>query len=227
MRDYANEICLFALSAAILAIPSGDPLGIMGFLSAVVVTCASASRMSLRIATQIAFLICSCFSFSFLAFLPVIVYFLMHERYWILHLLWLVPIAVWCLFDWPVLEGVWLLVLCCVSCVLAVSNRRLVSERKGLTHAYDNLRERMVTIADGANDSSEDASESEHMTTLFEDLSPRESAVAQLVAEGLDNREISQRLFLSEGTVRNYISSILSKKGLENRTQIAVMYYTS
>ncbi len=42
---------------------------------------------------------------------------------------------------------------------------------------------------------------------------------------GLNNREIAAKLFLSEGTVRNYLSSILEKLQLRDRTQIAVLYY--
>ena len=45
-----------------------------------------------------------------------------------------------------------------------------------------------------------------------------------LVAEGLDNRDIAARLFLSEGTVRNRISAILDKLGLTNRTQLAILW---
>ena len=47
----------------------------------------------------------------------------------------------------------------------------------------------------------------------------------ELVAEGLDNKEISARLYLSEGTVRNHISSVLQKLALKNRTQLAIAYY--
>lgn len=61
----------------------------------------------------------------------------------------------------------------------------------------------------------------------FTCLTEREYEVARLVAEGLDNREISAIAYLSEGTVRNNISSILSKMNLKNRTQIAVAYYKS
>ena len=53
-------------------------------------------------------------------------------------------------------------------------------------------------------------------------LTERERSVVDLIAEGLDNREIAAALHLSEGTVRNHISMILAKLGLRNRTQIAV-----
>lgn len=56
-------------------------------------------------------------------------------------------------------------------------------------------------------------------------LTDRERAVVILIAEGLDNKEIAGKLYLSEGTVRNHISAILQKLALKNRTQIAVYYY--
>ncbi|WP_028509098.1 response regulator transcription factor [Ruminococcus sp. NK3A76] len=57
------------------------------------------------------------------------------------------------------------------------------------------------------------------------DISEREQEIITLVAEGLSNKEISSKLFLSEGTVRNYLSTILEKLGLRDRTQLAVFYY--
>ena len=56
-------------------------------------------------------------------------------------------------------------------------------------------------------------------------LTEREREVVRAVADGLDNREIADALYLSAGTVRNHISSILAKLGLKNRTQIAVFFY--
>lgn len=58
----------------------------------------------------------------------------------------------------------------------------------------------------------------------FSELSPRETEIVRLIAEGLSNQQIAERLFLSNGTVRNHISAILEKTGLEHRTQIAVMW---
>ena len=55
------------------------------------------------------------------------------------------------------------------------------------------------------------------------DISPRELEIIRLIAEGLSNREIASELFLSEGTVRNYLSSILDKLSLRDRTQVAEM----
>ncbi len=59
---------------------------------------------------------------------------------------------------------------------------------------------------------------------FFKELSPRETDIVRLIAEGLSNRQIADTLFLSNGTVRNHISAILEKTGLEHRTQIAVMW---
>lgn len=57
------------------------------------------------------------------------------------------------------------------------------------------------------------------------DISEKEQRIIELVAEGLSNREIAEKLYLSEGTVRNYISMILEKLQLRDRTQLAVFYY--
>ena len=55
-----------------------------------------------------------------------------------------------------------------------------------------------------------------------EPLTEREVEVLRLVAQGLSNQEVSKRLFISERTVGNYVSSILSKLHLANRTQAAL-----
>lgn len=55
-------------------------------------------------------------------------------------------------------------------------------------------------------------------------FSEREFQIIESISRGLSNREISKELFISEGTVANYITSILNKTGLEHRTQIAIYY---
>ena len=54
-------------------------------------------------------------------------------------------------------------------------------------------------------------------------LTKQEHKILELIAEGLTNRQIGVRMFLAEKTVKNYVSSILSKLGLESRTQAAVL----
>ena len=56
-------------------------------------------------------------------------------------------------------------------------------------------------------------------------ISERELDIIRLIANGYSNKEIAAELFLSEGTVRNYLSSILDKLQLRDRTQVAVFYY--
>lgn len=54
----------------------------------------------------------------------------------------------------------------------------------------------------------------------------RELSIMEQIAKGLSNKEIAKKLFISEGTVANYITSILNKTALEHRTQIAIYYLT-
>ncbi len=60
-------------------------------------------------------------------------------------------------------------------------------------------------------------------TDVAADLTEREREVLQLVGRGLSNADIAERLFLSEGTVRNYVSAVLTKLGVTDRTQAAVL----
>ena len=64
-------------------------------------------------------------------------------------------------------------------------------------------------------------SEKSKDAAVFADLSSQELRVLALIADGMTNREIAGRLFLGEGTVRNYVSSLLSKLDLSNRAEAA------
>jgi two-component system, NarL family, response regulator DevR len=57
----------------------------------------------------------------------------------------------------------------------------------------------------------------------LEQLTEQELTLLALIAEGLTNRQIGEQMFLAEKTIKNYVSSILSKLGLERRTQAAVL----
>jgi DNA-binding NarL/FixJ family response regulator len=54
------------------------------------------------------------------------------------------------------------------------------------------------------------------------DLTPQERRILDLLAEGLTNRQIGERMFLAEKTVKNYVSNLLMKLGMKRRTEAAV-----
>jgi DNA-binding NarL/FixJ family response regulator len=60
-------------------------------------------------------------------------------------------------------------------------------------------------------------------TMITHNLSDREIEVLSLIGRGFSNNQIAQKMFLSEGTVRNYVSAILAKLGVSDRTQAAVL----
>ncbi|RVW06766.1 response regulator transcription factor [Rhodococcus spongiicola] len=64
---------------------------------------------------------------------------------------------------------------------------------------------------------------SERTTDPLAELSDQERAVFDLIGEGLTNREIAERLFLAEKTIKNYVSRLLAKLGMQRRTQAAVL----
>lgn len=100
-------------------------------------------------------------------------------------------------------------------------------------HTPDQLKQMILSIYNGVNLIDEQVYEkfmdigirpNENFNS--KNFSQREMEIIEAVAEGLSNREIAGRLFISEGTVKNYISSILDKEGLSHRTQLAVYYLT-
>ncbi|MDP4093735.1 MAG: response regulator transcription factor [Bacillota bacterium] len=82
----------------------------------------------------------------------------------------------------------------------------------GGTVLHSNVAAKVVNAFTGTNSKSQDA----------QMLTQREIEIARLISEGLSNKEISNKLFITEGTTKNHITNILSKLGLNHRTQIAL-----
>ncbi|MED2974921.1 response regulator transcription factor [Fictibacillus sp. B-59209] len=88
----------------------------------------------------------------------------------------------------------------------------------GNTVMQDVVLEKLKSNIDGSK-----KAETKIDASLFTE---REMGIMALIAKGFSNKSIAKQLFISEGTVANYITSILGKTGLEHRTQIAIYYLT-
>ena len=100
-------------------------------------------------------------------------------------------------------------------------------------HTPDELKQMIISIQNGVNVMDEqvfnkivDIGIKPNDNFNRSNLTSRELEIIEAVAEGLSNKEIAAKLFLGEGTVKNYISNILDKEGLSHRTQLAVYYLT-
>lgn len=100
-------------------------------------------------------------------------------------------------------------------------------QNRGAVHMAGDIQTgEAVHMADDAL-TTEEAQINNRMVGIFEQqgITEKEYEIIVLAAEGYNNREIAAKLYLSEGTVRNYVSSILDKLQLRDRTQLVVYYY--
>lgn len=100
-------------------------------------------------------------------------------------------------------------------------------------HTPEHLKQMIKTVYNGTGVMEENILENltksvELKTNSFceDGYTARELEIIKAVAEGLSNREIAGKLFISEGTVKNYVTSILAKENLSHRTALAVYYLT-
>lgn len=123
--------------------------------------------------------------------------------------------------------------LAAISSMLSLRTSALLAQRDLTKRTRDDLVERELAIRDLAAVEREQLVEEAPSAGVdarprgFECLTEREYEIVRLVAEGLDNQEIASEAFISEGTVRNRISSVLGKTGCKNRTQLAVAWWRS
>ena len=231
MEEYFDEIILLVACAAVSLCFADANHVVIGILLSVSLVCiCDMVGLRWRIIAQLAFLICA-FAFpAVLPFLPVCAYVMLHERMWLLRVVWVVPLVVALSFGGcAAVEGAVIAIACAAAVLMGVKDARMRAERMGMRFAFDDLlsERELDTRTQGVQGASGMQAQDAQARTAgpFCNLTEREYAVAKLVAEGMDNRDIAASLFLSEGTVRNHISSILGKLELSNRTQIAIMYY--
>lgn len=100
-------------------------------------------------------------------------------------------------------------------------------------HTPDQLKQMITSIYNGVNiideqvfDKFVDVGIKPNDNFDSSQYTARELEIMEAVAEGLSNKEIAAKLFISEGTVKNYISVILDKENLSHRTQLAIYYLT-
>ncbi|NJM99757.1 MAG: response regulator transcription factor [Phormidesmis sp. RL_2_1] len=98
---------------------------------------------------------------------------------------------------------------------------------KGYSHFGPGIVEKMMGILPAVSTSGTSPRPTEEpmppIPPAVAALTPREKEVFICIGEGASNREIAQQLYLSEGTVKNHVSSILSRLGLRDRTQVALL----
>jgi DNA-binding NarL/FixJ family response regulator len=89
---------------------------------------------------------------------------------------------------------------------------------RGYTHLAPGMMEKVIS---GRVHEPETA-----LPTELADLTPRELEVLKLIAAGANNREIAQKLYISEGTVKNHVTNLLNRLNLRDRTQAAILAKT-
>ena len=86
---------------------------------------------------------------------------------------------------------------------------------KGYTHLGPGLGEKIIELIPERDPK---------VIDILDQLTPREKEVVALIAQGISNQEIAEKLYISIKTVKNHITSILSRLNLRDRTQVAILY---
>lgn len=230
MGRLIDSISVWLVCTAFMVVDGLSALSVAGFLGSLVVLCACQFcwHRAIRIGMLIAFLVACAFWSPLMPFLPVGACLCVFEEARAVRFAW---VAAWVAVATRLsIASAFVLLMLCVAAVLlahSIAFESRASRRMRL--ARDGVREQMIGLAERNRsiqlelEGRAAAVEGDDAPDPFAGLTDRERQIAALVAEGLDNRTIAERLFLSEGTVRNNISAILQKKQLKNRTQLAVL----
>lgn len=226
-RTVNHAVALALGVAAQLLSPSLEPHA-PAFLAALCLACLlDLVRPRRRDAVTAAALVLLALWAPFAAFGPLVAALAATSRRRWVRLAWLVPAAV-SLAPMGPTAAAGLALLEAVAFALAVRSEAAAAEHAALTALRDGLRERVIALEEENTALADEAARSvgtPAAKAALEGLIDRERSVLALVAEGLDNREVAGRLYLSEGTVRNHVSAILRKKQLHNRAQLVSLYY--
>ena len=104
-----------------------------------------------------------------------------------------------------------------------VSSEELVNDIKAIYQGHILLQQEVAAKVIGTFNSKKiEKKGKSNKENIFEQLTFREKEIAQLIAEGKSNKEISKTLYITEGTVKNHITKILDKLELRDRTQLAL-----
>lgn len=235
MGKLVDSAAVWLICLAFEAMTGLEAYSVAGVLVSATATClASVVRTApVRVAVLAAFLAACVASPAVGAFLPVGACLCMFERPVVAKCAWAVAwVAMLPTFatggTGPLHAGA-LLCVCVAASLLAWKTTRGERVRHALFDSWDAESARSFALLHQDREMTQEQRRgrtgegSAAGANPLEGLTERERQIATLVAEGKDNHAIAEELFLSEGTVRNYISAILSKKQLKNRTQLAVL----
>ncbi|WP_241157036.1 LuxR C-terminal-related transcriptional regulator [Adlercreutzia sp. ZJ304] len=231
MERLVDSSVMWIICFAFMGVSGTGEFSIVGALISLVTLCAAIVIKNTYIRGAVLILSCAiCAAWApALPFLPVVVGLSMFEHTPVIQAAGIIACA-FAAIKFGATQTLPLLALCVASIVLAIRTSHDFAAKRGMRISRDVMREQMIDLS-ARNYTMEKELEKipadytceENKVDPLENLTDRERQIATLVAEGMDNREIAEQLFLSEGTVRNNISSILAKKQLKNRTQLAVL----
>jgi NarL family two-component system response regulator LiaR len=92
----------------------------------------------------------------------------------------------------------------------------------GKAQLHPDIAKKLMSAVAGTSPPATGSSRSQAASPGLDELTEREREVLELIASGLNNREIAERMIISEKTVKTHVSSILGKLGVEDRTQAAI-----